>query len=117
MTDQEIEECRQRLVGIQVKSGNGQFKDLQKLAKELGASTIDRYKGYGDAGQAELTENIHQALQTASMINMSKTAAKNYEIAVTATKAAVKNYWIAAAIAFLSMLAAWAAVFVIVLTG
>lgn len=99
MTDEEIEEYEKRLVEIQVKSDNGQFKDLQKLAKELGASTIDRYKGHGDAGQAELTENIHQALQTASMINMSKAAAKNYEIASRATK-----------IALGSAIAAWAAV-------
>ncbi len=50
---------------------------------------------------SELTDNILKALQTASMIDMCKTSAKNYKIAI-----------VAAIIAALSALAAWFAVLI-----
>lgn len=117
MTSEEIEIYRLELVNILVDDYPTQSRQtsLKELARKVGASTTNRYKGHGEAGQAELVDNISTALQTASMIDACRTASKNYDIAVAATKAAIQNYRIAAAIAILSMLAAWSAVIVIVL--
>jgi len=89
---------------------------LKRLADKVKASS-EAIGGRYNPGKAELVLNIQKAIQTATMIVMCKTAAKNYEIAVTATRAAVRNYRIAAAIAILSMLAAWAAVIVILIVN
>ena len=110
MTNEETEKYRKRLVEIQKKS-DGQFQALQNLAREVGASIINRYKGHGDAGQAELTDNIHQALQTATMIDMCKTSTSMCEIAAKNYKIASK----AANIALGSAVAAWAAVLTMIL--
>jgi hypothetical protein len=104
MTNEEIEEYRQRLVDIQkMLNPNERFTALQALAKEVGASTqgLSMFNDSDRAGVSEgnLVANIHNALQTATMVNMCKTASKNYKIAITA-----------AIIALLSALAAWAAV-------
>jgi len=90
-----------------------QDKDLslKELAIKVGANTVKRFDIDAAGAQLELVSNIHQALQTASMIDACKTASRNYQIAVTATKAAIWNYRIAAAIALLAMIAAYIAAF------
>ncbi len=89
--------------------------DFQQLAREVGASTrsvcIHPQTGLPvgcPASIDELISNIHQALQTASMINTSRTVAKNYRIAEKARKSARLSLLIA----FIAALAAWAAVVV-----
>ena len=116
MTHDQFEAYRVKLTEILADDPNT-YASLEDLAKKVGASTTNRYKGHGKAAIPELVENINSALQTASMIDMCRTAAQNYEIAVTATRAAVRNYRIAAAIAILSMLAAWSAVIVILIVN
>ena len=82
-----------------------QKETLQRFARDIGASTRAVYKGplhidaAYDANISGLVSNIHQALQTATMVNMCKTATRNFWIAI-----------IVSVIAFLSMLAAWVAV-------
>ena len=97
------------------KNGNppeGQGESLKQLARLVGASTRMVYvNSQGkpvacDASIADLIDNIHKALQTATMIYMAETAARNYKITV-----------IAAVTALLAMLAAWAAVVVQVKFG
>lgn len=114
MTHDQIEAYRVEKTKI-LKGDPVNYASSADLAKKVGASTTNRYKGYGKATIPELVENIDNALQTASMIETCRVATENYEIVVTATKAAIKNYRTAAAIAILAMLAAWAAVLVIVL--
>ncbi len=111
MTHDQIEAYRVKLTEILADDSNT-YASLEDLAKKVGASTTNRYKGHGKAAIPELVENINSGLQTAAMVNMCRTAAKNYEIALNATKTAIKHYWIAGMIAILSMLAAWAAVLV-----
>ena len=79
-------------------AGSRQVK-LQYLAKAVGASVS--HKPWGDccAGEPELIDNINDALRTSTMIVMSKTANRNFTIALIAT-----------VIAFGSALAAWIAV-------
>jgi hypothetical protein len=102
MTDEEIEQKRKELVEInKMESFQERKKRLKELQKEVGASLYRVFVKGDENSLSELTDNIHYALQTASMINMSKTAAKNYKIALTAT-----------IIAILSMLAAWVAVLI-----
>ena len=127
MTDAEIEEYRKRLNDLTEKCSDKHpesriSEELKKLAWEVGASTCAF--GHAASGQAmtsdantsELIRNIHQALQTASMVNMCRTATEGYEIATEASKRAVeasrsasKQFWIVAAIAFFSAVAAWVA--------
>jgi hypothetical protein len=78
-------------------TGSRQIK-LQELAGEVGASTISR-RGAFHASEPELIDNINDALRTAAMIDMCKTANRNFIIAL-----------IAAVAAALSALAAWIAV-------
>jgi len=121
MTHEEIETYRQELRGIlekhEAKTLNDAdtMKALRELAKKVGASTqrvffnntVSGTKPVcNDAAIPELAYNIHQALQTASMINACQTAAKNHEIAVKAQKGARFSQGIAVG----AMLAAWGAV-------
>jgi len=118
MTDAEIEEYRKRLNDLTQKCSDNHpesriSEELKKLAWEVGASTKVFYVGplsgkgiTGDADTSELIRNIHQALQTASMANMCRTATEGYEIATEAGKRASKQFWIFAGIAFLSAVAA-----------
>jgi hypothetical protein len=85
--------------------------ELKKLAKKVGAGTehtenespIPRDKGFSirsrPISESELVQNIQQALQTLTMIDMCKVATKNYRIAIVSTLAAV-----------ISALGAWTAV-------
>jgi hypothetical protein len=83
------------------KADSGQvyrFKELRKLALEVGASHIstERQK---TANEGELVVGIQAALQTASMLNACRTATKAWKVAATSALASV-----------LSAAAAWAAV-------
>jgi len=122
MTDEQIEAYRQRLNDGTTKCSDkkpesGIKEELEKLAREVGASTCVLWVHptsssirSSDADTSELIRNIHQALQTASMVNMCKTATEGYEMATKVSRNACINFWIAAAIAFLSAVAAWVAV-------
>ena len=79
-----------------------------ELTAELGASGCGRDMSPGER-DVEYVRGINHALQTASMIDMCRTATQGYEIATEASKRAVevsrsasKQFWIVAAIAFLS---------------
>ena len=84
---------------------------LKELAKKVGAGTehtvndfpIPVGKGFArrsiPISESELVQNIQQALQTLTMIDMCNVAAKSYRIAIVSTLAAV-----------ISALGAWAAV-------
>jgi hypothetical protein len=124
-TDKEIEAYRKRLNDLTAKSSGKNpeshiKEDLINLAQEVGASTVGstRDSQIITAYTWELISNIHQALQTASMSNMCRSAREGYEIATAASKRALDasrsasiQFWIAAAIAFLSAVAAWIAAF------
>ena len=110
-----IEKCQQRLVGINnipnsgrlmdvpnsnEKYDSGQYeryKKLRELALEVGATymSIERQK---TANEGELTDGIHKALQTASMIEMYRISARSLWIALAAV-----------IISLLAMVAAWVA--------
>lgn len=124
MTDTEIEAYRQNLndLTFQLKVGKKDehtiHPQLIELAMEVGASTcvFDTTTGNPRTSQAntsELIRNIHQALQTASMVNMCSAATKGYEIATNASNMATKasrsasiQFWIAAGIAVISAISA-----------
>ncbi len=116
MTDEEIEQYRRRLTQIKIElrgksKREERIDELMDLAMEVGASTGRQRLPDGSVDPIGLVNNIHIALQTASMANMCKTAAQGYEMATKASKSASKQFWIAAAIAFLSAVAAWVAAF------
>ena len=104
MTHNQIEKYRKQLVEILNREKSQERTDaLFKLAKEIGASTGRKRSGE-DIDPVGLVDNIHQALQTASMIDMCSTASRNYWIA-----------FVAALVAMASAIAAWAAVYIGVL--
>lgn len=114
MTDKEIEQASQELTGLQVLTEILKVREPEKrerllaLAKKVGASR-SRYKDVGgedNATESQLVDNIHQALQTASMVNMCRTSAAMCEIASRNYKIAL----VAAVVAGLSAVAAWVAV-------
>jgi len=103
MTLKEIRQKRKKLAEILRNNSTAQrLGDLVKLAQEVGASTIRMGRTTGDPNEiiqnviteSEIVQNINTALQTASMLVMSKAAV-----------------W-AAITASISALAAWAAVLV-----
>ena len=100
MTNKQIEKCRKELTEINKGSGNN-IAGLKELAKKVGASTSSKD---GINSGSELSERIHFALQTASMIDMCSTASRNYYIA-----------FVAALVAMASAIAAWTAVYIGVL--
>jgi hypothetical protein len=107
MTHKEIEKYRKQLVeilqGEDAREDKSRQACLKELAEKVGASAMAK-AGMDNAGEAELVDNIHFALQTASMMDMCRTAAKNYWIA-----------FVAALVALASAIAAWTAVYVGVL--
>jgi len=103
MTNKEIEEYRKRLVEIQKipdSEQNKRVEALQKLAKEIGGSSKSWQPIGGEniATESTLVDHINDALRTATMINMCKTASRNFIIALIAT-----------VIALVSAVAAWVA--------
>lgn len=122
MTDEEIEGYRKRLNELTARCSDkyeeSQIrKELKELAWEVGASTrLSHPSGPLDAETPGLIRNIHQALQTATMVNMCKAATQGYETAVEVSRRASevsrrasKQFWIAAGIAIVSAVAAWVA--------
>ncbi len=100
MSHKKIEEARERLIEIVNMSDlQKQKKELHILRKEIGASQHKEHKRGDDFTVSELIDNCHYALQTASMIEMCKTATRNFVIALIATL-----------IALGSAVAAWVAV-------
>ena len=100
MTHKEIEAKRQELVQIlKVESEAARWEKLIAFAKEIGASTTRWGAGPTPAAakwglgenkinETEIVQNIHMALQTASMIDACHTASQNYKIAICAAIAA-----------------------------
>jgi hypothetical protein len=84
--------------------GNHRTKLLRELAVKVGAGDTSEFGADAASENRILVNNIQIALQTASMINVSETAAKNYRIAIIASIAAV-----------VSAAAAWCAVYVSIL--
>lgn len=129
MTHEEIEANRRELSEIlRKRHPDGKYKpevkgELQKLADKVGATTQTVFPNIiqggaryvRDAEECELAYNIHHALQTASMIDACRTAAKNHEVALAATKEAAESrrtskYAMIAA--WVAAVGAWAVVFV-----
>lgn len=102
MTLKKIKQKRNKLTEILQRDTEKRTDDLVKLAQEVGASTIRMGRTTGDPNEvaqnviteSEIVSNINMALQTSSMILMSKAAI------------------LAAITASVSALAAWAAVLV-----
>lgn len=115
MNNKEIEKYKQELADILADSADGENRreKLEELAQKVGASItrvgqiLTRSDIYGKQHynetnvitETEIVHNIQVALQTATMINMSKTASRNFWIALIAT-----------IVAAISAIAAWAAV-------
>ena len=118
MTRKEIAVYRQELRTILNKDEGQRFEELKKLAKKVGAgyvhteiapttTTVPDGKGTLTTihqnpiaiSESELVLNINNALQTETMIDMCKTAARHFWISMVVAIAAV-----------LSALAAWAVI-------
>lgn len=109
MTREEINSAMQELTQITDSNDSEpeRISKLTKLAKRVGAGTINtriaestEYKGVLHRPQtpiqeAELVQNINQALQTHMMVDSCKTANKQYKIAVLAAIVAVFSTLIA----------------------
>ncbi len=96
MTYKDIDEKQKKLLEILQKSDEKQNQDLRDLAAGLG---VHKPNASGYEFRNEITKNIQNALQTATMISMCKTANRNFWITLMATIAAV-----------ISSVAAWVAV-------
>lgn len=114
MTHKEIAVYRQELCCIlnTIKDEGERLEALKEFAKKVGAGYVHTTIACSDTikegtktttttwqnpiSESELVLNINNALQTETMIEVCKTAARNYKIAIAAAIAAV-----------LSALAAW----------
>jgi hypothetical protein len=108
MTHEEIEDYRRELQNIlqkhesKVADKEQTGKTLRELAVKVGASGEAvflniGYAGFREVRPAEIPElayNIHFALQTASMIDARRTAAKNHEVALRAQESARVSQWV-----------------------
>lgn len=127
MTHEEIEARRRELQDILERHENKALNAvdtrhaLHDLAKQVGASTQAVFLNVVQGGSRKVSEaeicelayNIHQALQTASMIDACRTAAKNHEIALAAMKETSESQRISKHMmkaAWVAATAAWAAV-------
>ncbi len=110
MTHERIGEWRRRLQRIQASADPPEIQagHLRQLAVEVGANPYLEWNEPKTASSAELVYRIHQALQTASMIDACRTAAENIRVAERAQQTASK----AQQAAFWSMVAAFGAVVV-----
>jgi subtilase family serine protease len=97
MKHKKIEAKRQELVQIlKIESEAAKREKLISFAKEIGASTTrwESFKagilsiGENKITETEIVQNIHVALQTASMLDACHTASQNYKIAIWAAVAA-----------------------------
>ncbi|MBN1509172.1 MAG: hypothetical protein JW955_20165 [Sedimentisphaerales bacterium] len=114
MTHEEIDNYGKRLVAAQAIAESGdRNKELIEIRKEVGAAFCGRDVGSPSVRDAENIAAIHQALQTWSMIDACRTAAKNHEITLAAMKEAAKSQCISKysmIAAWIAAIAAWAAV-------
>ena len=111
MEHQNPDELKKELIAI-LKEPTDKMEQLRNFATTVGASTQSVLGGGSiEATESQLVFNIHQAIQTASMVNMCETATEGYEMATKTSNKACINFWIAAGIAFLSAVAAWVAAF------
>lgn len=104
MTREEIEGYRQELCCIlnTIKDEGERLEALKELAKKVGAGSMrkgnvlikqdvygkQKYQEADLITEGELVLNINNALQTETMIDMCKTASRNFWIAVVAAIAA-----------------------------
>jgi hypothetical protein len=103
---EDIAKFRQRLIDILAKEDARQrFGELERLAKEVGAGYVHteiattttektekgetRYIYQNPISESELVLNINNSLQTETMIDMCKIAARNFWITLLAATAAV----------------------------
>jgi len=115
MNRTEIEKKRKELTEtLKEEDASARLDKLQRLAKQVGASVMRMERGrlitdssgritseemsQNAITETEIVQNIQAALQTETMIDMCKTAGRNFWIAVAA-----------ATIALFAMVAAWAA--------
>jgi len=115
MTRKEIEKKKAGLDEIlKDEDAAKRLENLQKLAKEVGASItrMERvqtrhdasnvyYNVFNEITETEIVHNIQVALQTETMVEACRISARNFWVALVAT-----------VIALLAMFAAWAAVVV-----
>jgi hypothetical protein len=117
MTHAEIDDCEAKLRNLMsqrqgdVGYQNGVEEGLRELALKVGASmrVLRDHLGRVTDTQAtipELAHNIHQALQTWSMIDACRTAAKSHRTAVAAAIIAVFAAFAAVAAAIANWLSA-----------
>lgn len=115
MTHKEIAKFRRELCDILAKDDSTRIEKLTNLAKRVGAGYVhteiatttttktatgsETLIHQNPISESELVLNINNALQTETMIDMCKTAARNFWITIIASTAAV-----------FSALAAWAAI-------
>jgi predicted GTPase len=122
MTREEIDTHERRLRELlRLRQGDTGYQDhvereLRELASDVGASMTVRLRAQGgqdinstQATISELASHIHQALQTASMIDACQTAAKNHEIALKAQESARVSQLISVAAMFAAVVTAIAA--------
>lgn len=103
MTHRKIEKYRQRLVDIVKKETDSEKRNKAfiGLAREVGASNYPGGMLLEIAERdADHIRSIHQALQTATMIDMCKTANRNFVIALVVAIAAVLSALAALILAF-----------------
>jgi len=98
---EELESWPEELAEILKKEGQERMQELSGFAKKVGASRSHwaRMGGDNNATEAQLVDNIQRAMQTTSMVEMCKTANRNFIIALIAT-----------VIALVSAAAVWVAV-------
>lgn len=111
MTHEEMQSYYQQLIEIMKISDSGERnKAIIELRNTVGASYCGKDLGSVGERDSQNIAGIHQALQTACMISMCKTASNSYKMAEEAMNKATTTWWIAAVITLLSMIAAWVAV-------
>jgi len=99
MNHKQIEECQQKVVAIKKLSDSGdRNKALMELSGDVGASGCGRDMPPEEKDAINIA-GIHHALQTATMIEMCKTANRNFTVTI-----------IAVIIALLSTIATWIAI-------
>jgi len=123
MAHNEIERYRERLVELTKKLPEkvedplpeGLKPNLLDIAREIGACTRSVHiKDNGErdvynASTEDLISNIHQALNTATTIEMCRISARNFWVAVIASIIAFISVFIGSTISLLSMVATWVA--------
>jgi len=120
MTLNEIERYRERLVELTKKLPEkledplpeGLKPNLLDIAREIGACTRSVHikdRDVYNASIEDLISNIHQALNTATMIEMCRISARNFWVAVIASIIAFISVFIGSTISLLSMATTWVA--------